>query len=124
GGYYHRDNELEKCVAEFNEEYNNAHKTKSLILDAISVVKTLEFELDSIWFRKSNFFTLVVEICLAESIPANFKSKLLELEENVMANRHTKDNDFGVYYGYMYAGTNNRKSRVTRSEIFRNFVFG
>ncbi|NOH61041.1 DUF262 domain-containing protein [Vibrio sp. RE88] len=124
GGYYHRDNELEKCVAEFNEEYINAHKTKSLILEAISVVKSLGLELDSIWFRKSNFFTLVAEICLVENLPADFKSKLIELEGYVMANRHTKDNDFGVYYGYMYAGTNNRKSRVTRSEIFRKFVFG
>ncbi|MFB2758368.1 DUF262 domain-containing protein [Shewanella xiamenensis] len=124
GGYYHRDNELEKCVAEYNEEYINAHKMKSLILEAISVVKSLAFELDSIWFRKSNFFTLVVEVCFAEKIPTDFKAKLLDLERLVMANRHTKDNDFGVYYGYMYAGTNNRKARVTRSEIFRKFVFG
>jgi hypothetical protein len=122
GGYYHRDSELEKCVAEFNEEYPNHHKVKSVILNAISIVKSLDLNLDSIWFRKSNFFTLIVEICMAGSVPADFKNNLEKFEESVLSSKHTKNNDFGVYYGYMYAGTNNRKSRVTRSEIFRKVV--
>nr|WP_320135629.1 DUF262 domain-containing protein [uncultured Amphritea sp.] len=122
GGYYHRDSELEKCVAEFNEEYPNHHKVKSMVLKAISIVKSLDLNLDSIWFRKSNFFTLIVEICMAGSISPDFKNKLEAFEESVLSNKYTKDNDFGVYYGYMYAGTNNRKSRVTRSEIFRKVV--
>lgn len=119
GGYYNLDNELEKCVAEFNEEYSNHLKVKSRILNAISIVKDLNFELDSIWFRKSNFFTLIVELCNVDETPNDLKDKLEKFERNIMQNKHTKDNDFGVYYGYMYAGTNNRKSRVTRSEIFK-----
>lgn len=122
GGYYHRDSELEKCVAEFNEEYPNHYKVKLVILNAISIVKSLGLDLDSIWFRKSNFFTLIVEICMAGNVSEDFKNNLEEFEESVLANKHTKNNDFGVYYGYMYAGTNNRKSRVTRSEIFRKLV--
>ena len=118
GGYYHRDNELEKCVAEFNEEYPNQLKVKSKILNAISIVKDLDFELDTIWFRKSNFFTLIVELCSVDEPPSDLKDRLEKFEENIMNNKHTKDNNFGIYYGYMYAGTNNRKSRVTRSEIF------
>lgn len=122
GGYYNRDSELEKCVAEFNEEYPNYHKVKSLILNAISVVKSLNLNPDSIWFRKSNFFTLIIEICICENLPANFKDRLLSFEENIILNKNTKTNDFGIYYGYMYTGTNSRKSRVTRSEIFRKIV--
>jgi len=119
GGYYHRDNELEKCVAEFNEEYPNHLKVKAKILNAISIVKDLDFDLDTIWFRKSNFFTLIVELCSVDEAPSDLKDKLEKFEENIMQNKHAKDNDFGIYYGYMYAGTNNRKSRVTRSEIFK-----
>lgn len=122
GGYYQRDGELEKCVAEFNEEYPNYHKTKALILNAISEVKLLDLNLDSIWFRKSNFFTLIVEICMAKKIPENFKRKLISFENSVLENKHTKDNEFGIYYGYMYAGTNNRKSRVTRSDFFKKYI--
>lgn len=122
GGYYHRDNELEKCIAEFNDEYRNSHKTKSLILNSISIINELNFTLDTIWFRKSNFFTLVVEICFSKKIPDNFKEKLQEFESNIMANKHDKENEHGQYYGCMYAGTNNRKSRVIRSEFFRKYV--
>lgn len=121
-GYFQRDNEVEKCIAEFNDEYSNAHKTKSQILNAISIVQKLDFELDSIWFRKSNFFTLVIEICMAGSIPEDFAERLLGFESEVMSNRNNKENDYGVYYGYMYAGTNNRKARVTRSELFRKYI--
>ncbi|AHK15648.1 DUF262 domain-containing protein [Thalassolituus oleivorans] len=122
GGYYHRDNELEKCVAEFNDEYSNHHKVKSMILNAISEIQTLKFNLDSIWFRKSNFFTLTVELCMAENKPSDFKDRLLKFEEHVLSNKNTKDNDFGIYYGYMYAGTNNRIARVTRSNLFRQYI--
>ena len=122
GGYYHRDNELEKCVAEFNDEYSNAHKTKSTILNAISIIKDLDLNLDTIWFRKSNFFTLVVEICISEKVPDDFKQKLIDFENNVMSNKHNTDSEFGIYYGYMYAGTNNRKARVTRSEMFKKYI--
>lgn len=122
GGYYNRDSELEKCVAEFNEEYNNYHKTKSLILNAISTVKSLNLQVDSIWFRKSNFFTLIVEICMTENMPNNFAERLLSFESNVLQHKYEKNNEFGTYYGYMYAGTNNRKARVTRSEMFRKYI--
>lgn len=122
GGYFQQDKEVEKCIAEFNDEYGNAHKTKSLILNAVSVIQNLKLDLDSIWFRKSNFFTLMIEICMAETIPDKLKESLLAFEERIMENRHNKDNDYGIYYGYMYAGTNNRKARVTRSELFRKYV--
>lgn len=122
GGYYHRDNEIEKCIAEFNDEYNNSHKAKSLILNAISIINDLELELDTIWFRKSNFFTLVAELCFAEKIPGDMKEKLLEFESQIMANKNNKESEFGQYYASMYAGTNNRKSRVIRSEFFRKYV--
>jgi Protein of unknown function DUF262 len=123
GGYYHRDNELEKCVAEFNEEYPSYHKVKSVILNAISIITDLNFELDTIWFRKSNFFTLIIEICTAKKIPDDFRDRLEKFELAIMSNKHTEDNKYGTYYGYMYAGTNNRKSRVTRSEIFQSEIF-
>ena len=122
GGYYQRDGELEKCVAEFNEEYPNYHKTKGLILNAISEVKDLDLSLDSIWFRKSNFFTLIVEICTAKELPENFKDNLVSFDNSVLENKYTKENDFGVYYAYMYAGTNNRKARVTRSDLFKKYI--
>ncbi|WP_432468463.1 DUF262 domain-containing protein [Agarivorans sp. Z349TD_8] len=122
GGYYQGDKELESCVEEFNEEFDNYHKTKSSILKAFSIIRELELELDTIWFRKSNFFTLVVELCSAGNVNSHLKKDLTNFEQNIMENKHNKTNDFGVYYGCMYAGTNNRKSRVTRANLFREYV--
>lgn len=79
--------------------------------------------LDSIWFRKSNFFTLVTEVAFAEIIPDNFKEKLQAFENKILENKNDKTNDYGVYYGCMYAGTNSRKSRVTRAEFLKKYVF-
>ncbi|WP_419657744.1 conserved uncharacterized protein, DUF262 [Desulfosarcina variabilis str. Montpellier] len=122
GGYFPRDNELEKCVAEFNDEFPNAHKIKSKILHAISVIQELKLDLDSIWFRKSCFFTLVIEICNADSLPDNFRNKLIEFDSIVLNSKNKKESDTGLFYHYMYSGTNDRKARVTRSEIFKKHI--
>ncbi|EKS6735585.1 DUF262 domain-containing protein [Enterobacter asburiae] len=122
GGYFPRDNELEKCVAEFNEDYPNAYKTKSLILKAMSEIKSFKLEDDSIWFRKSCFFTMIVELCWAEKLPSDIVSKLNAFDQEVLKSKHDKTNEFGLFYHSMYSGTNDRKARVIRSELFRKYI--
>ncbi len=121
-GYFTRDVEIEKCVAEYNDEYPNANQTKSKILKAFSIIDDLKLEVDSIWFRKSNFFSLVVELCHVTKYPTDLKERLNNFEDSVVKAKNTKT-EFGVYYGYMYAGTTGRKARVTRSELIRKHVF-
>jgi len=122
GGYYNRDNEIEKCVAEFNDEYENAGSASSRILETFNVIEELNLPLDSIWFRKSNFFTLVIELLTAISLPADLKDRLMKLEESVLKDKHNPESEFGTYFSYMYQGTNNRKSRIVRAETFRKHV--
>ena len=121
-GYFPRDNEVEKCVAEFNEEYPNSHRTKSKILNAISIIQNIGLELDSIWFRKSCFFTLVVELCWASSVPNDIADRLNRFDAIVMSSKGQKETDHGKFYHAMYSGTNDRKSRVIRSESFRKYI--
>ncbi|ELV7529268.1 DUF262 domain-containing protein [Edwardsiella ictaluri] len=123
-GYFPRDNELEKCVAEFNDEYPNAYKTKSLILKAMSIIKSLGLANDSIWFRKSCFFTMIVELCWATNVPEDLVIRLNDFDQDVLANKNNKDSDYGMFYHCMYSGTNDRKARVIRSEIFKKYILG
>jgi hypothetical protein len=51
------------------------------------------------------------------------KNALIQLEEKILKNKN-KQNEFGNYYGYMYAGTNSRKARVERANIFNKYVYG
>ncbi len=121
-GYFKQDSELENQIASFNEEYPNAHITKSKIIKSFLTIKNLSLEKDSIWFRKSNFFTLVVELSQTDLIPDDLQEKLIKLEHQIMKNKN-KENDYGTYYSYMYAGTTSRKARVKRSELVKKYIF-
>lgn len=122
GGYFPRDNEVERCVAEFNEDYESAYKTKAMILKAISFVQGFNLDVDSIWFRKSCFFTMVVELCWACSVPENITERLNGFDNLVLQSKHEKNTDYGKFYHAMYSGTNDRKNRVIRSENFKKYI--
>jgi uncharacterized protein with ParB-like and HNH nuclease domain len=61
-GYFPQDKEVEKYIAKFNDEYQKRNHIKALLIKTLAVIKDLNIHIDSIWLRKSNFFTLVVEI--------------------------------------------------------------
>ncbi|MDJ0729942.1 MAG: DUF262 domain-containing protein [Crocosphaera sp.] len=122
GGYFPLDKELETYIIQFNDEYPNKNDMKALLLKTFAVIKDFKLDNDSIWYRKSNFFTMVIEIAKVEAnIPENFPQKLVNLEQNILDNKY-KDNEFGEYYNCMYAGTNNRKARVVRGDIFKKYT--
>lgn len=122
-GYFPGDKELENYIAKFNDEYTNKNHIKALIIKSFAIIDDLDLPIDSIWFRKSNFFTLTVETAKnPEKIPNDFRDLLIKLEENILNNKQ-KDNDFGLYYKCMYSGTNHRKSRVERAKIFNQYIY-
>ena len=51
------------------------------------------------------------------------KNQLLDFNKNLMMNPESRSGIYLEYYGYMYSGTNNRKSRIRRSEILDDLVF-
>ncbi len=123
GGYFSKDKEIEKYIVQFNDEYHQKNHIKALLIKTFTIVKELKLVDDSIWYRKSNFFTMVTEIAKNQAkIIENFAKKLLELEQNIMNNKH-QNNEFGKYYKYMYAGTNNRTARVERANIFNKYTY-
>ncbi len=125
GGYFSRDAEIEKMVASFNDSFPSKKMVFEKIVSTLKGIKSMDLDADSVWYRKSNFFTLVIEVSKLKN--PNFKAlkdKLLELEKNVLANKYTPrdENEYAAYYGYMYTGTNSRQARVVRSEIFNKNV--
>ena len=123
GGYFPLDKEIETYIAQFNDEYLKSNHTKALIIKTFAVIKDLDLPVDSIWFRKSNFFTLVVELARHNANIPEIRERLIQLEENILKNKNNKDNEFGEYYGYMYGGTNYRKARVERANIFNKYIY-
>lgn len=125
GGYFARDSDIEKFITGFNDVYEEKVKIRNLILHILDGIKSLDLQPDSIWYRKSNFFTIVTELCFL-GMPdfETIKPKLLEFEKNILENKYTPrdKNDFASYYGYMYTGTNSRQARVVRGELFKKYV--
>lgn len=125
GGYFTRDVEIEKMIALYNDNFPNKNLAQETIISVLNGIKSMNLEEDSIWYRKSNFFTLVVELSKVKELNYDtIKPRLLDLEKNVLANKYTPrgDNEFATYYGYMYTGTNSRQARVIRSEIFNKHI--
>lgn len=124
GGYFSQDSEVEAMIEAFNEEYENASESYLRVTNAFETIENLDLELDSMWFRKSNFFTLVSELTMfPDRLSPNLKDQLFKLEKEVMSHKYEPNTEFGKYYSYMYQGTNNRKARIVRSELFRKYCF-
>jgi hypothetical protein len=125
-GYFTRDSEIERMIIENNDNYPNKDLITAKVINALEAIKKLDLELDSIWYRKSNFFTLVIETSIRgiNDLSA-FKIKLLEFEQHILENKNVpRDaNEYSAYYSYMYTGTNSRQARVIRADIFNKNVF-
>lgn len=122
GGYFLQDNPVEKYIEKFNESYPNSEKVISQIKAAFSIVEKLDLPLDSMWFRKANFFTIIVEIARYHTrIRDDVRSQMDLLEEKVLGNKLKPGNKYGKYYSYMYQNTTGRIARVTRGDMFREY---
>lgn len=124
GGYFPGDNDIETYISYFNEKYDSKEERTRNIKTTFDLIDKLELPIDSIWFRKSNFFTMTVELYKnLTKIPGDLRERMLALESEILKNKGNTKNLYGAYYSYMYAGTNNRKARVVRATLFNSKVF-
>lgn len=124
-GYFPQDNEVETYISKYNEEYPERAKTIDLLKQTFTSIDAMKLPPDSIWFRKSNFFTMVVEFSRHSArIPGDIVPRLLALEDKILGAKLQPHTEFGKYYGYMYTGTTGRKARIERATVFNAHIFG
>lgn len=125
GGFFAGNKEIETYLIQYNDEYENSLEIKKSFLQTFDFIRKLDFPNESIWNRKSNYFTLFIELYYSENKKVNIiKEKLKNFEREVIQNK-TEDkekNEYAKYYSYMYAGTNSRQARITRSNLFKKYV--
>lgn len=121
GGYFPADNEVEKYIAHFNDEYPRFIEMRDNLTRVILSINQSNLAPDSIWYRKSNYFTLVCELIWSGKQIDDLIEDLNAFEVNVLENKLSdrSTNEFAIYYANMYAGTNSRNARVKRSEILK-----
>ncbi len=124
-GYFSGISLVDPYVKEYDSNYPNKKLMKSNIRQVFKLISECQLEPDSIWFRKSSFFTMVVELLkyhrtkgfLPES---SSTSRLLRhFEEQVYSAKtlDIKTNRFAEYYYYTFQGTNGITGRNTRGKL-------
>lgn len=121
GGYFAGNTMTGECIVKYDDSYENAETMKDKILNLFHVIETFNLDTDSMWYRKSNFFTMFVELSKVSQIPDDIVAKIHSFEDEVLANKGNEENDFGKYYSVMYTGTNSRSARIKRADIFYKY---
>lgn len=125
-GYFNRDSKIEESIINNNDSYKKSDYVRSKLVSTINKIKSFQLKSDSIWYRKSNLLTFIIELYNIEHEIdiEDFKEKLVVFENQILANKNAEktENDFSKYYSYMYAGTTSRQARVTRSDLFKKYI--
>lgn len=130
GGYFSRDEEVENLIKTYDNNYPNKSKIKNSILEIFKLISKANLDYDSIWFRKSSFFTLVVELIKhyykKEKLPSpkSLRKMLEELESLIDKNRSgdIDKNQYARYYYYVYQGTASKTGRIARGEVLQRHL--
>ena len=127
-GYFVGDKFVEKYVAAYNENYPEKADVRKKMVELFSFINDMGLSNDSLWMRKSCYFTLFIE-CYKEFEKLKKKKEILkkelqEIERKVESdkNKNADTNKFAKFYSNIYAGTNSRKARVERGNFLRKEV--
>lgn len=131
GGYFTRIKEIETYIKQYDNDYPNKDLIKDDIISVINLLLDVNLNLDSIWFRKSSFFTLIVELIKFKREKGYLPDQnglyntLIHLEEEIISNKNkeVETNKFAEFYNYIYQGTTNRKARIVRGELLEEYLF-
>jgi hypothetical protein len=127
GGYFTGNSEIERYIKLYNDEYPNANSIKDELIKTCQTLLDLGLEPDSIWWRKTSFFTLIVELIKLsrEDLSIiNLKSVLEELEDKVISNKSSdpENNSYAKFYKYVFQGTSGRAGRIARATVVENEI--
>lgn len=127
-GYFTQANEVENFIARFNNEFLKKDELKNAFSKTLDVINKFNLEIDSIWYRKSNYFTLFVELCkVIDRIDSSNSTEILKLlvllENNIISSKNKSENNvYSEYYNRMYSGTNSRTARVIRGKLVEKTI--
>ena len=130
GGYFSRDNEVGNLITTYDPNYSNKNKIKKDIIGVLQLINKADLPFDSIWLRKSSFFTLVVELIKYKrergELPSSksLKKTLSKLEKLIEENKSgdIDKNQYARYYNYVYQATASKTGRIARGEVLKRHL--
>ncbi|MEQ9670567.1 DUF262 domain-containing protein [Coleofasciculus sp. G2-EDA-02] len=128
GGYFAGDKEIETYVKMYDNEYPQKEKIFNTVINLFDLIRLADIPADSLWNKKTSFFTLVVELAKFqgrhEYLPdeKTLRTTLMSLEEILNLNKRedVKANKYAQYYYYTHQSTASRKGRCVRGQILQD----
>lgn len=129
-GYFSGNSMVDTYIKDFDSVYPNRHSMENNIRQVFKLISDCQLKPDSLWFRKSSFFTLVVELLKYQKSKgfllnaASVSILLSQFEERVYASKTfdiTKDR-FAEYYYYTFQGTNGKTGRGVRGKLLAEYL--
>jgi len=126
GIYFTQNNELEELIKRYNDEYPQKDAMEEVILESLSLISELTLDFDSLWFKKTSMFTLIVELAKYKRINPNkaidpivLKERLVELSDSItLAKGENPDtNKYAKFYKHMFQQTTSRTGRMARGLV-------
>ena len=129
-GYLSGNDDVEKLIKEYDDEYSNKKIVQENLNNVIKLISGMTLPSDSIWFKKSNFFTLMVELIRYKIMNSTFPNKtdlkqlLIKFDQLIVKNKNldVKSNKYAEYYYYTYQGTNSKKGRTIRGKLLKEYL--
>lgn len=129
GGYFTGNSEIERYIKLYNDEYKDSAKMKEDVIGMCKMILKLNLALDSIWWRKTSFFSLIVEMIKLHREKINLgkldlKTILEELEEQILnfKSADPEKNGYAKFYKYVFQGTSSRAGRIARGTVIENEI--
>jgi len=130
GGYFVSDKEVERYVKQYDDQYINKETMVANFHEVLSLIVSCQLPPDTIWNKRSSFFTLVVELIKLKQNHGKLpdiellKNKLIFLENELNNNKRAdvETNEYAQYYYYTHQGTTSRKGRYVRGTLLQKHI--
>jgi hypothetical protein len=127
GPYFNRDKEIEGFLARFNEEVPDGEAIRERSYEVLGLIDHMNFPRTARVGKKSDFFTLYVELYKAMEAgvspePSPLRAKLDGFYAAVDDASSEEDSDAGRYYRASLQASNDRSSRVLRGELIAAII--
>ncbi|WP_397506059.1 DUF262 domain-containing protein [Qipengyuania sp. R86523] len=130
--YFHRDEELEAYLSEYNDEFPQERDIKNRLRSVFDFINKADFKPKSRAWKKTDLLVLIIEIdrilnkdkdaldarIVGEAVDRFYERVEQELKEP------TGDEDLQAYIRTTLQATNDRSSRVNRGRILRKVLLG
>ncbi|MBB1094416.1 DUF262 domain-containing protein [Rhodopseudomonas palustris] len=128
GPYFNRDKEIESFLSKYDEELPDEQIIKEKITNTLSVIGRMNFPSESRASKKSDFFTLFVELYRAiNEKDLKIDSSALRAELDVFYSAVDRaepggNSDAAKYYQASLQASNDRSSRILRGQIIAKLL--